>query len=474
MASNLLEIGKSGVFSARKALNTTAHNIANVNTPGYSRQNAHIETNMPIGDGNIVVGQGSSVKSVKRMHSEFIQSKLQDGLSQNQYFEDRYRFLEGLENIFNEISQGGLHLTVNDFFNNFKDLANRPENDTVRSLVREGAKNVIKEIQNANQSLNDNIKHIDRVTQEAIKDVNSLLETIAKQNIQIKVLESMHGETGDLRDRRDMAIDELAKYMALTTYKDENDNVTINAKGIGTLVSGGKSSELSMGSASYLGMESQEIFLNGQQVSHKFQGGGLKAMHEIKAYDIKSLKDKIDDIAFHLVQSVNAIHRRGFAHNSSPDLSGPKTNINFFKEPLEKFRASEYLDLSDDVKNDINNIVSALNPNSPGDNRVALAISKLKEVPMMGNEATGGLRTLEEDFLQTIGALSLQTSKTKINLEQSEGVLAQTKNIKERISGVSLDEETAKMVQLQHAYDACAKVLRVADEMLNSILEIKR
>lgn len=454
-------------------MNTTAHNIANVNTPGFSRQNAHIETNMPIGDGNVVLGQGSSVRSVKRMHSEFVQSKMQDGLSHAQYFEDRYHFLEGLENIFNEISQGGFHLTINEFFNNFKDLANRPENDTVRSLVREGAKNVIKEIQNANKSLNENIKHIDRISEQTIKDVNSLMETISKQNVQIKILESMHGETGDLRDQRDLAVDELSKFMGLTTYKDENDNLVVNAKGVGTLISGGKYSELSVGYSEFLGVDSLEIIFNGQNISHKFSSGGLKAIDEIKKVEIKNLKEKIDEIAYHLVNSVNAIHKRGFSHLNGTE-GNPRTGIAFFKEPLEKFRASEYLDLSEEVKNDINNIVSALKPFSPGDNRVALAISKLKEVPMIKNPGQEGKRTLEEDFLQTIGALSLQTNKSKINYEQAQGVLAQTKNIKERISGVSLDEETAKMVQLQHAYDASAKMLKVADEMLNAILELKR
>jgi flagellar hook-associated protein 1 FlgK len=113
-------------------------------------------------------------------------------------------------------------------------------------------------------------------------------------------------------------------------------------------------------------------------------------------------------------------------------------------------------------------IASALEPNSPGDNRVAIAISKLQHEKI----ANQGESTLEEDYLRNIGVIGLATSKAKLNEEQTKGMLAQIVTLKERVSGVSLDEEAANMIKFQHAYEASAKVISASEEMFNSLLKL--
>ena len=85
-----------------------------------------------------------------------------------------------------------------------------------------------------------------------------------------------------------------------------------------------------------------------------------------------------------------------------------------------------------------------------------------------------GSKTFEETYLQSIGKIGLETSKSKINEEQSKGILAQAKSIKERLSGVSIDEEATNMVKYQQAYEASAKMIRTADEMFDSVLGMMR
>jgi len=85
-----------------------------------------------------------------------------------------------------------------------------------------------------------------------------------------------------------------------------------------------------------------------------------------------------------------------------------------------------------------------------------------------------GTSTLEESYLQTIGRIGLETGKAKLDREQSEGILVQANNIRERIAGVNLDEETANMVRFQHAYQASAKVMQTAQQMFDTVLNIKR
>ena len=94
--------------------------------------------------------------------------------------------------------------------------------------------------------------------------------------------------------------------------------------------------------------------------------------------------------------------------------------------------------------------MSASKPNSPGDNSVAIKISQLQFKKSMDD----GKSTMEEYFLQNVGSIGIQTGKAEIEREQANGILNQSKAIKDRITGVSLDEEAANLVKYQHAYQA--------------------
>ena len=188
----------------------------------------------------------------------------------------------------------------------------------------------------------------------------------------------------------------------------------------------------------------------------------------------------MNNLAYDFAKIVNSIHSKGYvsrkietdpAGNALPyDKIGKTTGINFFQEPIKGSDTIEHLTLSEEVLNDPTNICVGLTPNASGDNRVALAISKIQHEKLLN----GGTTTIEEEYLHTVSQLGLEAAKSNFDLEQAEGILAQTNNIRERISGVSLDEETANMMRYQHAYAASAKVMKVAEEMFETILSIKR
>ena len=127
-----------------------------------------------------------------------------------------------------------------------------------------------------------------------------------------------------------------------------------------------------------------------------------------------------------------------------------------------------YIQLSKPVLQDLTNIVTAEKHNSPGDNRIALAISKLQHEKVLD----GGTTTLEEKYLQSIGKIGLETGKARLDTEQSEGLKALTESLREKIAGVSIDEETANMLRYQHAYEASARVMKSAGEMFQTVLAI--
>lgn len=487
--SDLLNIGRTGLAASKKALETTGHNIANANTDGYSRQKVQQTTNVPITKSGLIHGTGVRVTGVNRVHDQFVEKRLRDSTSENEYFQSRADNLRQVEEIFNEIDNGGLNQVLNRFFNSFRDLANQPENETIRSVVRDNAKLVIKDFNRIRTTLDQLSRNIDNSMERTVGDINQKIKEIATLNRKIAELEAMHGETGDLRDQRDLAIKALSKIVKIHTYEDEKGNFNVAAKGVGTLVTAANVVPLRFGTQgidqSSNGMDgSGEIFYEGRPstpITSSFMKGSLSATTEVRNKDIKNLRENIDQIAYDFINSVNAIHKRGYVNReiqtdesgnpvSSFDAQGPVTGINFFKIPTSIKDAALNIDMSDDVKSDLSNIATALSPNSSGDNRVALAISKIQHERFM----EGGQSTIEENFLKTVGKVGLESGKAQLDAEQSEGILAQVTNVKERISGVSIDEEAANMVKFQHVYEAAAKVMQTADEMFKTVINIKR
>jgi flagellar hook-associated protein 1 len=476
MTADMLNIAKSGISSSRKSMATTAHNISNVNTEGYSRQRALQQNRPPVGSGNVMIGTGSHISHVKRIHSEYVEKRLTNTLSEQGYFEQRASQLEMIENIFNEVNNDGLTKSMNAFFNSFKQLSNQPESTTIRSMVRESAKILVRDFQRMRRHLNHSVRSIDKFMEESVADINYSLEAVAKLNVKINSLENAHGESGDLRDERDVQVRNLARYFELDTYADDQGRYVINVKGFGTLVAGDKFWEMKTGSVSdkkALVPGSLDIIVNAKPIGKKLKKGIIKALLDVKKNELTQIGRKLDGLAHVLANAVNHIHSKGQGLRPIMNYTNFRektTGHKIFDIPPEVNRASEYISLSPELMSSLDAICAGLKQNSPGDNTVALAVGKLSDIPLMDN----GTKTFEDYYLEGVGALSLATNKAKINSDQTKGVLAQTQALRERISGVSLDEETTNMIKHQKQFEAAAKVMSTAEDMMRAILNIKK
>ena len=400
--ADLLGIGRSGLNVSKKALEVTGHNLSNVNTEGFSRQRVMQSTSIPVSNGGFIQGTGAKVDGVRRFNDEFIDKRLSNALANNKFYESRTENLEQVEQIFNELDQDGLNQVLNKFFNSFRELANQPENETIRSVVRDTANLVIKDFHRIRGTLDSQAINIDRKIQNSVADVNLLLKHVSDLNGKITSLEVAQGETGDLRDQRDLALRSLSEQFKIHTYSDEKNRFVVTAQGIGTLVTGLHVQELGTISKnkedSSNGMNgSIEVVLKdrpSQKITDKFQSGTLAAIIKVRNEDLKKLQDDIDSIAYQFTTSVNTIHRQGFVNrpimigaDGQPtvvDNKGLTTGLDFFKQPLSAEEAGNSIDLADSIKKDLSNIAAAVVPNAPGDNRVAIAISKRQHERISG------------------------------------------------------------------------------------------
>jgi len=476
---DILQLGQTGLMASKKGLHTTGHNIANANTEGFSRQRIDQRTNAPVIKGGLILGTGTHIKNINRVHDPFLEQRINGIQSDHEYFDHLHYQLSQVESIFNDSDGNGLNLILGKFFNSFRELATRPENESLRYIVRDTANNLAKDIKRIEGQLESIHESVNDQISSNVEKINEHLDFIADLNKKIVDIEASGETSGDLRDLRDKHISDLSEYFALKTYSDTKGNLVVSGEGIGTLVVGGVSQKLAAGNVLvnpediFSGKKTvvfyQSAVSEKREISSKFRQGKMASLVEVRDQVVSSLRNKIDGIAYALTQSVNSLHKRGVP-NKQIGEEEEITRTGFFKELETLQGAASQIDLSELVKEDVNFISTALEPNAAGDNRIALAISKLQHEKFLAENTT----SLEEVYLKAVGSIGVAANKALSQKLHSEGILAQTKNIKERISGVSIDEETANMVRYQHAYEASAKVMQTANTLFDVVLGIKR
>lgn len=469
--SKVLNIALSGLRTSRKGIKTTAHNVANANTEGYSRQRVHQQANSPSPSFGYLTGSGVAVKNTKRVHDMFAQNRLINANSQHNFNTYKTDTLKQVENIFTSDSGETLGHIINKFYNSFRELANQPEDITSREIIRENTKLLINDIKRIGKSLDSVATNSEIRIKNEIENINNLSKQIAEANHLIGNTKGQDGETNDLEDIRDKAIKELSNYFTLDTYEDKTGHTNVLIRNVGSLISGARYNEIGAKTVNDEdgARPKLEVFFRknaNRPITSKIKYGKIAAMLDTRENIDSKIRKDLDEITYNLIKSVNAIHQKGYARDESGKYVD---NINFFKPVESSVNASTKIELSDDIKKSSNLIATAINPDSPGDNRVALAITELQHEKIMDN----GESTIDEKYLSTVGKIGLEVGKSKFETEQSIGLLNQAESIKESVSGVSLDEEAENMIKYQNAYQAASKIMQVSKNMFDTIVNLK-
>ena len=468
---NIMNTGRSGMVAAKAAIATTGHNVANANTVGYSRQKVETSTGRPesIG-GNAVIGTGTSIRRVDRVNDEYIEKQLRNSGRELAHMEEKDLVLKQTEDVFNEMGGEGLNRLMSRFFNEFRKLGNEPNNEAIRESVREASQAMCNDFHRLRSEVEDVRKHIDARIEGNCGEINALAVEIKDLNMKIKTTEMGGAHPNDLYDSRDMALKKLATYMDLSMHKDGEGNYIVDVKGVGPLVAGPVTTEFNVFRSGADGQGKPEAAYDVKTsasaagvVTHQVKGGKLGALLQTRDETLSTILDRLDELAVNVSSSVNGIHSQGFTRNG-------EQGIDFFSPVTQKERAAEFIDLSDHVKDSVNNIATAAVPDAPGDNRVAIAISGIQSMHLL-NE---GKATMDDFFNSIVSDVGVASARNKSAMNQQKDINTQLGKMRDQISGVSIDEETTNLLQYQHAFDASAKVIQVADEMLKTVLELKR
>ncbi|MBC8087007.1 MAG: flagellar hook-associated protein FlgK [Phycisphaerae bacterium] len=480
MASGLFGISRSALITHQQVLQTIGHNIANAETPGYSRQEAVLSPNVATRMSYGMVGTGVHVQTIVRKRDILLDDGFRAANGQSGEADLRRDSLTAIENVFGEPSDAGLTSALDEYWNSWGDLASTPSSQASRAVVQQRGTQVAQLLNSYDAGLNQQRTYTLERMSNMVDDINQMAAQVAELNATITQMESGGGNASDLSDTRDALLDRLSSLAGVRTVPQNNSSITVII-GNSTLVDGSTSRPLSLDllppiPAPTVPTPDIPIKLrlgNSVDALNPF-GGQLRAMADLVNNGIPGIRSRLDTLASSLATSVNAAHTQGFVFTGTT-LPGTAAG-NFFDPGSASAPVSAAtLRLSTTVATDINAIAVSADAMAPLDNGVGKAMVALRNDATTVNYTYG---TTSETgsflsfFRSTVTRLGLDVNEANDDSTVAGLLVEQADIRRQSVSGVNTDEELVQMLRVQQAYTAATKLIKTADEMLQTLLSL--
>ena len=236
----LLSIGAGALLSQQRAITITGNNIANVNTPGYSRQRLNMETNLPMDTPVGPVGLGVQTTTVERLYDRFLGVQMNNESANLGRWEAQKGALERVEAIFDESGGYGLNQALSDFWNSWQDLSMNPSGTVERSVLAANSQALADTIRQKYAELEQAQADIDAAVRSGVEDINRLTAEISDLNLKIASTEASGTvNANDYRDSRDLALKQLSEIIGINSFEDADGRVVVSVGSGRVLVESG-------------------------------------------------------------------------------------------------------------------------------------------------------------------------------------------------------------------------------------------
>ena len=483
-------IAVSGMRVNQAALTVTSHNIANVDTTGYSRQTIALTETVNDPAGSSAAGTGATVAEVKRARSQLLDNTYRQQNTEVEYWSSKSGTLDYLQEILDEFaisdasdddtSADGLQQTIQNFFDSWDNLASDPSSVSTRQSVVENAASLLDTLSQIDEQLQSLQADALTAAGDIVDEINNIASQVSALNLLIAKAEANSGEAGDLRDQRDDLLDQLSAYTNFSSQEASNGMVSVFIGGV-ALVSGTKANSLSI-SGDGSTANPVQVTWTSTQTTAKITGGsllacleeadqsGFAAINDTDTYNftatatssISTLRQGLNDLITTIASKINSLHSAG------TDLEG-NTGLDFFvvvdaSQPL----SISNIQVNPEIEANTNKLVAGTSGDA-GDNTVANAISSLLSEKIF---QYNGLSQDLTGFYQSIIAWVGTAGSNATNAYDVHSTLAtQADNQRLSISSTSLDEEMSNMIKYQTAYSAASRVLSTIDNLIGGLIE---
>jgi flagellar hook-associated protein 1 FlgK len=572
-----MNIGRGALLAQQKGLDVTGHNIANVNTPGYTRQVLVLQSSEVTSLNRLKLGYGVNADSVTQYFDRFTTKNINQKTSSLSQYETEKSTLDYVQGLFNEATENGLNKVTADFWNAWQDLSNNPAGMAERTALLEKAQNMVQQFQGIRNGLTQTKDEMNLNLKGGIEEINTLDDQIAKLNERIVEAEAGGTKANDLRDQRNNLIQNLSQLTDITYLEKDNGALTVMTKSGIALVEGNLYWTLSQ--------QGDNIYWNNitSDISNQLTGGKIGAWLDLRDNILPQYMANMDELAGTMIQQVNNLHYNGYTssgetgqyffdpisftavlnngawtgtstrsvggayastapagifnftvtsangtvgtdaitlgwtgpggtsgtvnfNGAGPDPYVPGTMVNVSQGLQISLGAGTVVNgqifsitvspnftdsaktiaLSSDVADTPSNIAASQisDPTETGNNQNALAIQALQDEQLPINKWTyqnrggiqssaGQLGTMDEYYNILVGDIGLMDSQAGQNRDLNQSLINQLNELRDSVSGVSLDEEMVNMMKYQYAFIAASKIITASSELMQAVLAMR-
>ena len=454
------EIARRALMAQQTALEVTGHNVANANTDGYTRQRAVLGTtepfpapsyNRPFTTGQL--GTGVQVDMIERIRDTFIDNQFRSENHTMGQWEAAESALQQIEVILNEPSDVSLSSVFNEFWNAWQEMSKNPESQVARVSVREQGVTLANALNHCYEQLNQLRTDLDDNIEIKVDEINNIARQISGLNEQIIKVEVTGDQANDLRDKRDLLLDQLSKIIDFTATESQR-GVIIYIQGRPLVVETDIVELTTVANPLNDGL--LDVVWSDNLAAVGIRDGELYGLLDSRDTKAPYYMNQLDLLTGNLITEMNALHSAGFGLDSG--LGAPTGNGFFSGTGASDIAVNSALSNL--------NLIAASQGGEAGDGMNALTIAQLKNALTMG----GGTASFGDFYKSIISTLGVESQEASRMADNQQLLVEQVTRRKEAVSGVSLDEEVVNMLKYQRGYEAASRLLTVLDEMLDRII----
>jgi flagellar hook-associated protein 1 len=442
----------SGTLTAyTTAIDVANTNISNVDTSGYSRRTAVIQTG---------TSGGARVTAITRSCDPFLESQIFAANQKLGNWDAEQEILSSVEAIFNDTDDCGLSSALSEYWNAWQDVANDPPSSTARSILVSQAITLVQTLTDLDSDLQSAQQSVDYQIGSTLATINQINRQIADLNAAMASAEANGEDTNTLKDSLDSIVSQLSELLSINVYENGSGETCIQTRSGMPLVEG--TSAWSLGAERDATTGLSDITLTGEDgqtevVTSDCSGGKLGGYLEMRNTVIPGYRDQLNEFASALITESNRIHEAGY------DLYG---NAGI---PLFTGTDASDIAVSASIIEDGGLIAASSSADgAPSDGTNAASLADLQGTAVLNNQTS----TLDEFYAALVSSVGTAASRAQNNYESQSSVALAYTNLRDSVSGVSTDEELANLVRYQYAYEAAAKLISTIDELLQAVIDM--
>ncbi|MBI1331583.1 MAG: flagellar hook-associated protein FlgK [Armatimonadetes bacterium] len=449
-----IETASRALRAFQRSLDTTGHNIANVNSTGYSRQTVSLAATPALtefGGHEYSIGTGVNISTIARIRDSMLEQRRQTAFSQQGQAESSLGNLEKVQSMFLDVQGSGISDSLSTFFNSWSALGSDPTNAGNLLAVQSAGRDLASKISSTYSQLKAQATDQGTQASQTIGDIQNLANKIADLNAGIRKDLARGGSPNDMMDERDQAVADLSKLVNITTNTASDGAIVVSVGGLSLVDQvGAKTFPTTFDAAS--GTVSDSVG------SWPISGGKLKGIFDA-TNQVNGYMGQLDNLANTLRTQVNAVHMAGYTANGS-------TGVAFFNDSVPQTGAIDFA-LSSAVDSNPQNIVVGTT-SAASDGSAALALSNMRDTKVAGL----GNRTMGDYYTSLITTVGRDVSVAQNNVDTANALSEQVEAQVQDVSGVNLDDEMSDMLKFQRSYQASAKVLSTMDQVMGDLMNM--